>query len=192
MDDAARVAGLVSSQPGLGLEHADPRSGVSRGQLPGDGEPENASPDDRKVALGRRCRCLFRHLRGDGCYAQPLGPGRYGAGRTSISARFQRSAVGAVSLIETVVPAVGVGEFWPLGPEGVAARAEELVDDRLAGADGAGGRFVPVLADAPDPAAGAGGDEDADGAPLAAEPDPTAPLAAVSAPVNAATVIAPW
>ena len=52
----------------------------------------------------------FDILRGDGCYAPPLGPG-YGAGRTSISARFQRSAVGAVSLIVTVVPAVEVGEF---------------------------------------------------------------------------------
>src|SRR5262249_13040476 len=36
----------------------------------------------------------------------------YGAGRTSTAARSQRSAVGAVSLTVTVVPAVGVGAVW--------------------------------------------------------------------------------
>src|SRR6185312_9140748 len=46
-----------------------------------------------------------------------------------------------------------------LGPEGVAARGEELIDDRLAGSGSVGDGAVPVLPHAPDPAAGLGGDE---------------------------------
>ena len=113
----------------------------------------------------------------------------YGAGRTSMSARSKRSAVGAVSLIVTAVPAAGVG-----GSGAAPSRCRRWGSRNWSTSVWLGPTVRAIalsqsLADAPDPAfrravVTATPGRAARGAVAA----PSAPSAAVSAPVNAATV----
>jgi hypothetical protein len=51
VDHAARVTGLMRADPRLALQHRDLRTGVTEGQLPRRGDPDDPRPDHEEIAL---------------------------------------------------------------------------------------------------------------------------------------------